>query len=61
MATSIAGYPETLNLRVVVHTREVGRRPYIELEPSEHVLSIEQRRGITIEQVREITSRHLHG
>jgi hypothetical protein len=37
----------TLNLRTLVHTQPVGSRPHIELEPSDHPLAVEQRKGIT--------------
>lgn len=46
--------PSTINLKTHVHTRPVGERPYIELEPTDHPLAIEQRTGITLERVREI-------
>lgn len=47
-------YPDTLLLKTHVHTREVGTRPYIELEATEHPLAVEQRNGITGARVREI-------
>jgi hypothetical protein len=47
LCNSIPGYPETLHLKTAVHTREVGLRPLIELEATDHLLSIEQRNGIT--------------
>jgi hypothetical protein len=40
----------------MVRTQAVGLRPKIELEPTEHLLSIEQRDGITWERVHEIAS-----
>jgi hypothetical protein len=54
LSTSIPCYPETINLKTMVHTRSVGVRPYIELEPTEHQhpLAIEQREGIAIERVK---------
>jgi hypothetical protein len=39
--TALPLYPDTLNLKTLVHTRPVGERPHVELEPSEHPLSIE--------------------
>lgn len=54
LSTSIPSYPETLNLKTNVHTRPIGVRPFIELEPTDHPLAIEQQRGITLERVREI-------
>jgi hypothetical protein len=32
----------------------VGTRPHIELEPTDHPLAVEQRRGITVARVIEI-------
>ena len=53
-------YPETLNLKTHVHTRPVGQRPFIELEPTDHPLAVEQREGITMARVREIAAALLH-
>lgn len=54
LSTLLPGYPETLNLKTNVHTRAVGVRPFIELEPTDHPLAVEQRKGITLERVKEI-------
>ena len=51
----------TLNLKSHVHTRPVGQRPYVELEPTDHPLAIEQREGITRERVQAIAEAILHG
>ena len=56
LSTSIPGYPETLNLKTMVHTQAVGMRPEVQVEPTEHALSVEQRNGITWERVNEIAS-----
>lgn len=61
VSTSLPGYPETLNLKSHVHTRAVGRRPRVELEPSDHPLAVEQRQGITLARVQEIAELVLHG
>jgi len=50
----------TLNLKTHVHTRPIGERPYVELEPTEHPLAVEQRTGITMDRVREIAGAVLH-
>jgi hypothetical protein len=47
-------YPDTASLKTMVHLRDDGIRPYIELELSEHPLSIEQHRGITLDRAFEI-------
>lgn len=53
-STSLPGYPETLNLKTLVHTRAVGLVPSIELEPTDHPLAVEQRMGITWERIRAL-------
>lgn len=54
LCSSIPGYPETLHLKTAVHSREVGLRPLVELETTDHPLSIEQRGGITVARVQSI-------
>jgi hypothetical protein len=44
----------TVNLKTHVHTRTLGRRPFIELEHTHHPLAVEQREGITSTRVAEI-------
>jgi hypothetical protein len=60
LCTSLSLYPETTHLKVHVHTRPVGTVPVIELEATDHPLSVEQRKGITLERVKEIASIILH-
>ncbi|MGW9211080.1 DUF2199 domain-containing protein [Embleya sp. NPDC055664] len=52
--------PSTVNLKTHVHSRPVGDRPFIELEPTDHPLAVEQRTGITPDRVREIAESILH-
>jgi hypothetical protein len=61
LSSQIPGYPDTLNLKTMVHTQPVGERPLIELEPTDHPLALEQRDGITWQRVREIAETVLHG
>ena len=56
----LPGYPETLSLKTLVHTRVPGIVPYIELEPTDHPLAIEQRDGVSLERVKEIAELNLH-
>ncbi|MEV0104776.1 DUF2199 domain-containing protein [Nocardia sp. NPDC050799] len=61
LTTDLSVYsPTTLNLKTRVHTRPVGERPFVELEPTDHPLAIEQRTGITRDRVREIAETLLH-
>ena len=60
LATRLPVYPETMSLKTHVHTREIGKRPRVEIEPTEHPLSVEQRDGITRARVREIAEALLH-
>jgi len=57
----LPGYPDTLNLKTSVHTQPVGARPLIELEATNHPLSIEQRGGMSWERVNQIAGMVLHG
>jgi len=62
LSTSLPCYDkDTFFLKTNVHTRFVGQRPFIELEPTEHPLAIEQRNGITLKRVQEIAECALHG
>ena len=61
LSASLRGYPDTENLKTMVHLRDHGLRPYIELEPTEHPLAVEQKSGISAERVAELLSLYLHG
>ena len=54
LCSRIQIYPDTLLLKTLVHTRRVGVRPYIELEPTDHPLAVDQRMGITAARAHEI-------
>lgn len=58
--TCMKPYPETINLRTRVHLRDGHLRPYIELEPTDHPLAIEQRKGITVARVAELYAQMVH-
>jgi len=60
LSTVLPGYPNTLNLKTHVHTRKVGQAPFIEVEPTDHPLALEQRNGIPMSRVQEIAERLLH-
>ena len=60
LQTQLPLYPPTLNLKAMVHTRPVGMRPLVELEPTDHPLAVEQRQGITMTRVQEIAEQLLH-
>ncbi|WP_430099954.1 DUF2199 domain-containing protein [Peribacillus simplex] len=52
--SSVPCYSETLNLKTMVHTRPIGLRPSIELEPTNHPLSLEQREGLGFKRIKQI-------
>ncbi len=60
LSTRLPGYPDTVNIKTMVHTQPVGIRPTIELEPTDHPLALEQRQGITWERIQEIAQSVLH-
>ncbi len=51
---------DTFLLKTNVYTRRVGERPFIELEPTDHPLAVEQRSGISLKRVQEIAECVLH-
>jgi len=53
-------YPDTVNLKTMVHFRDNGIRPFIELEPTDHPLAVEQRNGISVARVAEIYAKIMH-
>lgn len=61
LATELFLYDQpTLNLKTQVHTRPVGERPYVELEPTDHPLAVEQRSGITTDRVQWFAEQLMH-
>lgn len=56
----LKGYPDTLNLRCHVQPRSGRQRPFIELEPAQHPLAIEQQNGITFDRLLEIYALNGH-
>lgn len=61
LSTRLPCYPDTLHLKTLVHTRAVGERPFVEVEPTDHPLAVEQQSGITWKRVQEIAEDVLHG
>ena len=53
-------YPDTINMKTWAHLRDNGIRPFIELEPTDHPLSLEQREGIKVDRVAEIYAIIMH-
>jgi hypothetical protein len=56
----IPSYPDTINLKTMLHLRDDGIRPYIELEATDHPLAVEQRDGITVARVAELYALMMH-
>lgn len=55
LCTRIGYYAEdTLFLKTMAHFHSGGLRPTIELEPTEHPLAVDQRKGITLAKAWEI-------
>jgi hypothetical protein len=60
LCTAIPGYPDTQLLKTVVHVRSWPTRPFVQLEPTDHPLAIEQRDGVSPWRVQQIVERILH-
>jgi hypothetical protein len=55
LTTSIKYYaPDTYMLKTRAHFRDGNLRPWIELEPTDHPLAVDQREGITLAKALEI-------
>jgi hypothetical protein len=54
LSTTLPYEPTTLNLKTSIHLRVPPLIPFVELEPTNHPLAIEQQQGIGLERVIEI-------
>lgn len=54
LCTQLPVYPETGHLKTLVHLRDHGIRPRIELEQTDHPLARDQLTGITLDRALEI-------
>ena len=60
LSTELRMYPSTINLKTMVYLRDDGVRPFIELEQTDHPLSVEQRHGISMARLEKIYSTMTH-
>jgi hypothetical protein len=60
LSAALPLYPDTENLKTRAHLRDNGSRPYIEVEPTDHPLAVEQRNGIAVARVAEIYAYYQH-
>lgn len=60
LCTMIPGYTDTAFLKTMIHQRDVGVRPFVELEPTNHPLAIDQRDGIEEHRLRDLVIGLLH-
>jgi hypothetical protein len=60
LSNKIPIYPDTLNLKTNISSKDVKDRPTITLEPTDHPLAVEQRNGITYERVEQIAAQMAH-
>lgn len=60
LCSALPGYPADPPLKAAIHVRPWPTRPFIELEPTDHPLAVEQRNGIGPERVRAIAQCLLH-
>ena len=56
----IPTYPDTMNMKTMVRIRDNGIRPYIELEPTDHPLSVEQRSGVGNDRIQALYDHFEH-
>ncbi|MDN5201960.1 DUF2199 domain-containing protein [Fulvivirgaceae bacterium BMA10] len=59
--TQLTCYPNTIGLNVKIRTQQVGIIPIVELEESNHPLSLEQEIGINKERVTDFAKKLVYG
>ena len=59
-SSEIPGYPDTVNLKSMVHQRPPGQRPLVELEDSDHPFARHFHDGVPIEFLIGVLSPFLH-
>ena len=60
LCSAIPGYPDVSRLKAAVHVRPWPSAPFVDLEPTDHPLALEQRNGITTKRVHEIAQSVMH-
>ncbi|HEY2375333.1 MAG TPA: DUF2199 domain-containing protein [Gemmatimonadaceae bacterium] len=60
LCTAIPGYPDTQLLKSVIHVRSWPTRPFVQLDPTDHPLALEQRNGVNPWRVQQIVERITH-
>ena len=57
LSNDIPIYPRTFLLKCTLRLQNGGRRPAIELAPTDHPLAVEQRNSIAQKRIKEIASK----
>lgn len=60
LQTLIPGFSDTLNIKTLVHTNEVGRIPTIKVIEENHLLKESQQNGMSLNSVLEIITEIMH-
>lgn len=60
LRVSIPTYPDTMNLKTTIHIRDHGIRPYIEVQPTDHPMALEQRQGVGPERIQALYDHFQH-
>lgn len=58
-SSQIAGYQDSVNLKCRVVPQDSRQRPMIELEPTDHLLAVHQRLGVTLDYAMKYAHEHL--
>lgn len=61
LQTTLPGCLETLNIKTMLHTQELGIIPLVEIIEECHALTREQQTGITWHRVTELVETAMHG
>jgi hypothetical protein len=61
LSNRLPNYPDTLNLKTHLLLQSGRRRPQVELEPTDHPLSAQQREGVELTELLAILGKEFHG
>ncbi len=54
LSNTLPGYPSDGSIKMMAHVQQLGTRPLFELEATTFALAVEQRRGISVQRVKEL-------
>ena len=60
LCNRLPGYPDTVNLKTMVHPRGDGLRPWVEPEPGNHPLAVDYHAGLSVARAQALAEQVFH-